>query len=261
MNDTPRRTDIGRPESSPSTVVLVCANAAGAVEAVVRAAWAASDDPPTAPTATPGSIFSPSVLWFRSSRPPTADQLGSNLAKPGARRGRPAVRPAHASRRLAPSQALVLQHRNVAGPEREWEDIAYHSSKEGGVDLVPRRLRHPGSVRGPGRGGGADGAWLVRRFEMDLGRLTGHRDHAPTSCPGEKLYRAAPISTPRLAAARWIWAWVIVYVMRSSHAAARPPEMRMSSVQRKRRTEGRCVDVGGAVTSSGSPSTAYSQKA
>ena len=32
-------------------------------------------------------------------------------------------------------------------------------------------------------------AWLMRKYNMTNTTVTGHRDHAPTSCPGDNLYR------------------------------------------------------------------------
>lgn len=32
-------------------------------------------------------------------------------------------------------------------------------------------------------------AWAVTKYDLPLGRISGHRDHASTSCPGDHLYR------------------------------------------------------------------------
>ena len=32
-------------------------------------------------------------------------------------------------------------------------------------------------------------AWLMKQYNMATTAVTGHRDHAPTTCPGDNLYR------------------------------------------------------------------------
>ena len=32
-------------------------------------------------------------------------------------------------------------------------------------------------------------AWLMKKYTIPPTALSGHRDHAPTSCPGDNLYR------------------------------------------------------------------------
>ena len=100
------------------------------------------------------------------------------------------------------------------GPEREWEDIAYHFliDLEGGVWAGrPPEVRGNPSVYYDSMGlvlicllGDYDvqqpseaqlvaaagvAAWLVRRFTLAPDAIAGHRNRAPTSCPGDNLYR------------------------------------------------------------------------
>jgi hypothetical protein len=113
-----------------------------------------------------------------------------------------------------PEQYLKnIQHFHT-GPEREWEDIAYHYLVD--LDGVIWAGRPP-TVRGnpsvyydptglvlisflgdyieqvPSEAqlkSSADtAAWLMRKYNMPNTTVTGHRDHAPTSCPGDNLYR------------------------------------------------------------------------
>ena len=113
-----------------------------------------------------------------------------------------------------PAQYLQnIQHFHT-GPQREWEDIAYHYLVD--LDGVIWAGRPP-TVRGnpsiyydptglvlisflgdftsqePSDAQLASSAntaaWLMKRFRMPATALTGHRDHAPTSCPGDNLYR------------------------------------------------------------------------
>jgi hypothetical protein len=116
--------------------------------------------------------------------------------------------------RPGPEQYLKnIQHFHT-GPEREWEDIAYHYLVD--LDGVIWAGRPP-TVRGnpsiyydptglvlisflgdyseqvPSEAqlaSSADtAAWLMRKYNMTTTTVTGHRDHAPTSCPGDNLYR------------------------------------------------------------------------
>jgi hypothetical protein len=113
-----------------------------------------------------------------------------------------------------PEQYLKnIQHFHT-GPEREWEDIAYHYLVD--LDGVIWAGRPP-TVRGnPSiyydptglvlisflgdyieqvptetqlKNSADTAAWLMKTFSMTDTTVTGHRDHAPTSCPGDNLYR------------------------------------------------------------------------
>ena len=113
-----------------------------------------------------------------------------------------------------PEQYLKnIQHFHT-GPEREWEDIAYHYLVD--LDGVVWAGRPP-TVRGnpsiyydptglvlisflgdfgvqePNeaqlKSSAETAAWLIKKFTMPSTTVTGHRDHAPTTCPGENLYR------------------------------------------------------------------------
>jgi hypothetical protein len=121
---------------------------------------------------------------------------------------------AYWSGKPGPEQYLRnIQHFHT-GPEREWEDIAYHYLVD--LDGVIWSGRPP-TVRGnpsiyydptglvlisflgdfmtqqPSEtqlNNAADtAAWLMKRYNMTDTTVTGHRDHAPTSCPGDNLYR------------------------------------------------------------------------
>jgi hypothetical protein len=106
-----------------------------------------------------------------------------------------------------------IQHFHT-GPQREWEDIAYHYLVD--LDGVIWAGRPP-TVRGnpsiyydptglvlisflgdfswqePSEAqlnSAADAAaWLMKKYTIPLTALTGHRDHAPTTCPGDNIYR------------------------------------------------------------------------
>jgi len=113
-----------------------------------------------------------------------------------------------------PEQYLKnIQHFHT-GPQREWEDIAYHYLVD--LDGVIWAGRPP-TVRGNpsiyydptglvlisflGDFGSQEptepqvqhsaetAAWLMKKYSMPSTTVTGHRDHAPTSCPGDNLYR------------------------------------------------------------------------
>jgi hypothetical protein len=120
---------------------------------------------------------------------------------------------AHWSGRPGPEQYLKnIQHFHT-GPEREWEDIAYHYL----VDLdgviwagrPPTVRGNPSiyydptglvlisflgdfSVQEPNeaqlKSSAETAAWLMKKFNMANTTVTGHRDHAPTTCPGDNLY-------------------------------------------------------------------------
>lgn len=99
-------------------------------------------------------------------------------------------------------------------PRREWEDIAYHFL----VDLEGRVWAgRPPTVRGnpsiyydpsglvlvcllgdydaqePNEeqlaSAARTAAWTIKQFKLRPDALTGHRDHAPTTCPGTMVYR------------------------------------------------------------------------
>jgi len=113
-----------------------------------------------------------------------------------------------------PEQYLKnIQHFHT-GPQREWEDIAYHYL----VDLdgviwagrPPTVRGNPSiyydptglvlisflgdfSVQEPSeaqlKSSAETAAWLMKKYAMPSTTVTGHRDHAPTTCPGDNLYR------------------------------------------------------------------------
>ncbi|MCC7103959.1 MAG: N-acetylmuramoyl-L-alanine amidase [Chloroflexi bacterium] len=99
------------------------------------------------------------------------------------------------------------------GPEREWEDIAYHFliDLQGTVwagrppTVVGNRsiyydatglvlicfigdydVQQPTSAQMASAA--ATAAWLVSRFGLSAPAVVGHRDKAPTECPGNKVY-------------------------------------------------------------------------
>ena len=100
------------------------------------------------------------------------------------------------------------------GPQREWEDIAYHFL----VDLEgtvwagrPPTVRGNPSIyydpaglilicflgdydaRDPSEAqvtaAATTAAWLIRHYKLPSDAITGHRDHAPTTCPGGRIYQ------------------------------------------------------------------------
>ncbi len=100
------------------------------------------------------------------------------------------------------------------GPRREWEDIAYHFMVDlnGGIWAGrPPTVRGNPSIYYDPTGlvlisllGDYDSqtpneeqlaasartaAWLIERFKLRHDALTGHRDHAATTCPGANVYR------------------------------------------------------------------------
>ena len=234
LNSASKRPDLRRRHLLRSWAAFL---AAGAVLAPgsPRAAGASADDPPAQPTATPAPIFNPSPAWLEPPRSP------SRSSGDAPTEDRPEwVKPREAWGAAAPVQPYVphtpvgvsLHHtgapwhgrpateqylRNVqafhTGPQREWEDIAYHYliDLEGGVWAGrPPSVRGNPSIYydptglvlisflgdyGPQEPTEAQvaaaartAAWLIRRFDLDPERITGHRDHVPTSCPGDKLY-------------------------------------------------------------------------
>jgi hypothetical protein len=113
-----------------------------------------------------------------------------------------------------PEQYLQnIQHFHT-GPQREWEDIAYHYLVD--LDGVIWAGRPP-TVRGnPSiyydptglilisflgdftnqeptdaqlKSTAETAAWLMKKYAIPPTALSGHRDHAPTTCPGDGLYR------------------------------------------------------------------------
>ena len=101
------------------------------------------------------------------------------------------------------------------GPQREWEDIAYHYliDLDGAVwEGRPPTVRGNPSIYYDPTGlvlisylgdygsqeltepqitaGVQTAAWLIRQYGISpTTPLTGHRDHAPTSCPGSNIYK------------------------------------------------------------------------
>jgi hypothetical protein len=100
------------------------------------------------------------------------------------------------------------------GAEREWEDIAYHYLVD--LDGVIWAGRPPTVMGNPSiyydptglvlisflgdfmvqqptdtqlANSAALAAWLMKKYTMSNTTVDGHRDHAPTSCPGDNLYR------------------------------------------------------------------------
>jgi N-acetylmuramoyl-L-alanine amidase-like protein len=98
------------------------------------------------------------------------------------------------------------------GADREWEDIAYHYLID--LDGVVWAGRPPTVMGNPSiyynamnvvlicfmgdydtqvptdaqlAGAASTSAWLMKQFNI-TSPLTGHRDHAPTACPGDNLY-------------------------------------------------------------------------
>jgi hypothetical protein len=113
-----------------------------------------------------------------------------------------------------PEQYLRNVQAFHVGPVREWEDIAYHFL----IDLDGRVWAgRPPTVRGnpsiyydpsglilicllgdyeyqqPNEEqiatAARTAAWAIGQFKMRGDALSGHRDHAPTTCPGEQIYR------------------------------------------------------------------------
>jgi hypothetical protein len=100
------------------------------------------------------------------------------------------------------------------GPQREWEDIAYHylvdlegivwAGRPPTVRGNPSRFYDPSGyvhicmlgdygVQQPSEAQIAavakTAAWLYKRFEMPRLPVTAHRNHVQTTCPGENMFR------------------------------------------------------------------------
>lgn len=100
------------------------------------------------------------------------------------------------------------------GPQREWEDIAYHFfvDHEGrvwagrpptvrgnpsvyydptGVVLICFMGDYEVQEPSPAQVAAAaeTTAWVMRQFRIAPNAITGHRDHAPTTCPGANVYK------------------------------------------------------------------------
>jgi hypothetical protein len=215
------------------------ASSAG-LSALSQAVSAQQADPstgaPSPPAVTP--IFSPKPVWMGSgSFTPSTITLSApaeQVLPPGVR-GREAWNAAPPVQPFVPQtpKGVSLHHtgaywngnpgpaqylRNIqhfhTGPQREWEDIAYHYLVD--LDGVIWAGRPP-TVRGNPSiyydptglvlisflgdfssqepsdvqlaSSANTAAWLMKRYNMPATALTGHRDHAPTSCPGDNLYR------------------------------------------------------------------------
>jgi hypothetical protein len=199
-----------------------------------RAADQDNPPPPSAPSLAP--IFTPKPAWLGTFSPSTITlSTPSDVALPPHVRSRDAWGAAPPAQPYVPQtpKGVSLHHtgafwdgkpgpeqylRNIqhfhTGPQREWEDIAYHYLVD--LDGVIWAGRPP-TVRGNpsiyydptglvlisflGDFGSQEpteaqltnaadtAAWLMKRYNMAQTTVTGHRDHAPTSCPGDNLYR------------------------------------------------------------------------
>ena len=201
--------------------------------------------PPSAPSLAP--IFAPKPAWLGTFSPSSMNMTPSSSATVSAAAAGPAdmilppnvrsreawgaappVQPyvpqtpkavslhhtgAHWGGNPGPEQYLKnIQHFHT-GPQREWEDIAYHYLVD--LDGVIWAGRPP-TVRGnpsiyydptglvlisflgdfsyqePNeaqlKSSAETAAWLMKKFNMPSTTVTGHRDHAPTTCPGDNLY-------------------------------------------------------------------------
>ncbi|MCC6179157.1 MAG: N-acetylmuramoyl-L-alanine amidase [Chloroflexi bacterium] len=220
---------------------LVVAGTIG-LPGAARTAAAAEADPPTDPSRpVPGqvptlrSLFAPSapsvILPPASARPPATGGNGmpawihsreawnaASPAQPYVQQTPKGVSLHHTGAPWNGKPAVEQYLRNIqafhTGPEREWEDIAYHYlvDLDGGIWAGrPPTVRGNPSIYYDPTGlvlicfigdfslreatetqlaGAADtAAWLMKRFDISPTALTGHRDHAPTSCPGDNLYR------------------------------------------------------------------------
>lgn len=213
------------------------------LSALSRPAGAAEGDPsPDAPSVVPSTapIFAPKPAWLGTFSPNSIN-LGGPAAAPADAGLPPQVRSREAWGAAAPAQPYVpqaprgvsLHHtgavwngrpgpeqylRNIqhfhTGPQREWEDIAYHYLVDlDGVIWAGR----PATVRGnpsiyydptglvlisflgdftvqePSEQqvnrAAETAAWLMKKYSMPNTTVTGHRDHAPTTCPGDNLYK------------------------------------------------------------------------
>ena len=225
-----------------SAAALVSSAGLSALSQAVNAQQPDAASTPKPPSSvTP--IFSPKPVWLGSSSfAPTTINLSAPAGAPAEQILPPGVRGRESWNAAPPVQPYVpqtprgvsLHHtgvywngrpgpeqylRNIqhfhTGPEREWEDIAYHYLVD--LDGVIWAGRPP-TVRGNpsiyydptglvlvsflGDFGSQEpsdaqldsaanaSAWLMKRFNMPSTAVTGHRDHAPTTCPGENLYRS-----------------------------------------------------------------------
>lgn len=189
---------------------------------------------PLAPAMVP--VFSPKPVWIGAAVPSTITlSATADAGLPPGVRSRETWNAAPPAQPYVPQtpKGVSLHHtgaywsgkpgseqylRNIqhfhTGPEREWEDIAYHYLVD--LDGVVWAGRPP-TVRGNPSvyydptglvlisflgdfmsqeptdaqlaSSANTAAWLMKRYNMPATALTGHRDHAPTSCPGDTLYR------------------------------------------------------------------------
>ena len=190
------------------------------------------DDP--APVVPP--IFKPDAPWFSSASRAGAPggtapaELPSFIRPRAAWKAEPPVQPyvpqtpkgvsfhhtgAAWSGKPGPEQYLRNIQRFHTGPQREWEDIAYHFliDLEGNVwEGRPATVRGNPSIYYDPTGlvlisylgdygskeltdqqlaaGAQTAAWVIRQYGIaPTAPITGHRDHAPTTCPGTNIYR------------------------------------------------------------------------
>lgn len=212
----------------------------------VAAAEQRDPPPPSAPSMAP--VFAPKPAWLGTFAPSTINLSAPSTSTVSAAAAGPAnmilppnVRSREAWGAAPPAQSYVAQtpkavslhhtgahwngspspeqylkniQRFHTGPQREWEDIAYHYL----VDLdgviwagrPPTVRGNPSvyydptglvlisflgdfSVQEPNeaqlKSSAETAAWLIKKFGMPSTTVTGHRDHAPTTCPGDNVYR------------------------------------------------------------------------
>ncbi len=191
----------------------------------------ADENPPASPLPEggPAPIFRPSTPWLE---PPAAESRGELPTYVKPREAWGAEPPALPYVPHTPTR-VTLHHtgavwsgtpraeqalRNVqafhVGPQREWEDIAYHFLIDLEANVWAGR---PPTVRGnpsiyydsiglvlicflgdygiqdpteaQTAAAASTAAWIIRRFNLAPDAITGHRDHAPTTCPGGNVYR------------------------------------------------------------------------
>jgi hypothetical protein len=194
---------------------------------------------PQPPAAPPLPIFSPKPPWLGTFGPSSINLSAPSSAPadfplpPGVRsrdawNAEPPVQPyvpqkptgvslhhtgAPWNGRPGPEQYLRNIQAFHTGPQREWEDIAYHYLVD--LDGVIWAGRPP-TVRGNPSiyydptglvlisflgdfesqtptdtqlASSADvAAWLMKKYNIPPTALSGHRDHAPTTCPGDHIY-------------------------------------------------------------------------
>ncbi len=217
-----------------SAAALAGSVGVSALSQVARAADQDNPPPPGAPSLAP--IFAPKPAWLGTFSPTTINlSAPSDVALPPRVRSRESWAAEPPAQPYVPQtpKAVSLHHtgaywngkpgpeqylRNIqhfhTGPQREWEDIAYHYLVD--LDGVIWAGRPP-TVRGNpsiyydptglilisflGDFGSQEpteaqltnaadtAAWLMKKYNMTQTTVTGHRDHAPTSCPGDHLYR------------------------------------------------------------------------